>query len=91
MIDFLVGRFTPGKQAELHCLIDELGLIPSYLITPSLLSAYRAELFSVCDKKTAESIKRDQAIEFLEEFDRRYHSRPKSDDIFVQLNFDFES
>ena len=91
MYEFLEGKMTPAKMAEVHALIDELGLIPDFLVTPSLLQAYRVELRSSFESDSFSSMQKDFAKDFLDDFHRRYHSRPKQDDLFVQLNFEFES
>lgn len=64
--------FTKGRNkytdAQVAALIDELGLVPAVLITPSLVRMYREEVRAACQEKSATKETVRMAVARCEDF-----------------------
>lgn len=94
-----MARLTAEQIENIRSFINEFGLIPTCLITPSLARAYQSELdyrrYSGMADRVLSSIERDivnEAYEYMmKRNNNRLHIWHKPDTFFEQLTLDFES
>ena len=84
-------RLTPHEYEEIKAFIEELQLIPSQFITPSVAKIWRAEVMQEREERVLDLIRRDEMQDLLDRFYRSNHSRKSVvDQVNIQLEFHFD-
>lgn len=78
MSNMITKRISDDNLAEIRAFFEDFGLVPSNLVTDSMVKAWKFELKDKAMADTFEAIKQEEALDFMRMFNARSKARNNS-------------